>query len=41
VKIKTITEANSKSFKIYKLDTKDKAIIDKECDALHALEKMK
>jgi hypothetical protein len=41
MKIKTIAEADSGSFRIYKLDTEDKAIIDKEFDALHSSGKMK
>jgi hypothetical protein len=41
MKIKTISRADSESFRVYKLDTEDKAIIDKKFDALHASEKMK
>ncbi len=41
MKIKTISKANSESFRVYRVDTKDKAIIDKEFDAFHAAEKMK
>ncbi len=41
MKIKTISKTNSESFKIYKLDTEDKAIIDEKFDVLHASEKMK
>jgi hypothetical protein len=41
MKIKTISKTNSEFFKVYRLDTKDKAIIDKEFDALHTSDKMK
>jgi hypothetical protein len=41
MKIKTISETDSKLFRIYRLDTKNKAIIDKKFDALHASDKMK
>jgi hypothetical protein len=41
MKIKTISEADSESFKVYRVDTKNKAIIDKEFDAFHAAEKIK
>jgi hypothetical protein len=41
MKIKIISRADSESFKVYRLDTEDKVIIDKKFDALHAANKMK
>jgi hypothetical protein len=41
MKIKTILEANSNACRVYKLETENQTMIDREFDALHVLNKMK
>jgi hypothetical protein len=41
IKIKIILETNLEACRIYKIETKNQTIIDKEFDALHILRKMK
>ncbi len=41
MRIKIIFEANSNACRVYKLETEDQTMIDKEFDVLHALRKMK
>jgi hypothetical protein len=41
MKIKTIFEANSDACRVYKFETENQIVIDKEFDVLHALSKMK